>query len=129
MQKILLVNPPAFIEETYSRYAMGAPELPPLGLAYVASMVRQDHDVRILDCVARRMGLRQFCEEVRRWSPDIVAPIQEQMPLAGWTLTEEFTLGPLALLTFSGADSSVQVTVTLEASTQVVSVTILEVEP
>jgi len=73
MQKILLVNPPAFIEETYSRYAMGAPELPPLGLAYVASMVRQDHDVRILDCVARRMGLRQFCEEVRRWSPDIVA--------------------------------------------------------
>ncbi|HEY4666231.1 MAG TPA: hypothetical protein VIH26_02890 [Anaerolineales bacterium] len=59
----------------------------------------------------------------------VVQYYKDQMPLAGWTLTEEFTLGPLALLTFSGADSAVQVTVTLEASTQVVSVTILEVEP
>ena len=73
MQRILLVNPPAFIEETYSRYSMGAPELPPLGLGYVASMVRQEHEVRILDCVALRMGLMQFCSEVRRWKPDIVA--------------------------------------------------------
>jgi len=58
----------------------------------------------------------------------VVQFYQDQMPLAGWTLIEEFTLGPLALLTFSGADSTVQVTVTLEASTRVVSVAILEVE-
>lgn len=58
----------------------------------------------------------------------VVQFYKDQMPLAGWTQAEEFIVGPLALLTFSGADGTVQVTVTSDASTQVVSVVILEVE-
>ena len=72
-QKVLLVNPPAFIEDTYGSYEMGAPELPPLGLGYIASMIRQDHDVRMIDCVALRIGLQGFLAEVKRYGPDIVA--------------------------------------------------------
>lgn len=59
----------------------------------------------------------------------VVQFYKDQMPQAGWTLAEEFIVGPLALLTFSGADGTIQVTVTSDASTQVISVVILEIEP
>ena len=35
IMKIMLVYPPAQIEDTYSNFAFAAPVLPPLGLAYI----------------------------------------------------------------------------------------------
>ena len=79
IKKILLVYPPVKIYDYEIRnYA------PPLGLAYLAAVIEQDYDVKILDCVIEgkehkeggmlRLGLTD--EEIniiiRNYNPDVV---------------------------------------------------------
>lgn len=48
------------------------------------------------------------------------------MAAAGWTLTEEFSTGPLALLTFSGDTGTVQITLSLDEQAGTVDVGIIQ---
>jgi hypothetical protein len=59
---------------------------------------------------------------------DFEAVIQfykDQMPGAGWNLSDEIVMGSLALLTFNSGDRSAQVTVTYDQGSDQVSVAIL----
>ena len=72
MGKILLINPYGFV----SNYAKN-PNLdivaPPMGLAYVASVLEQNgHKVSILDCLAERSDRRDVELCVSNEKPDFV---------------------------------------------------------
>jgi len=45
---------------------------PPLSLAYLASMVREEHDVRILDAIATGLSFENVEREIRAFDPDVV---------------------------------------------------------
>ena len=67
--KILLIHPPtpSIIAEV-----LGA-KGPPLGLAYLASVVREEgHDVTILDALAEEISLVDVARRVRWYDPDVV---------------------------------------------------------
>ncbi len=46
--------------------------MPPLGLGYLASSVRYNHNVRILDCVKEGMDVKGFKAYVEKNSPDVI---------------------------------------------------------
>ena len=55
---ILLVNPPLTLQERYGAFASVGSQAPPLGLCYLAAMVRKaGHSVGILDAPAMDMDL------------------------------------------------------------------------
>ncbi len=60
--RILLVKPNASTDSI----------VPPLGLGYLAEQLRRDHDVAILNCLARDLNLTEFLGEVKRFVPDVV---------------------------------------------------------
>ncbi len=62
--RILLINPP-YRESTYTS--------PPLGIAYIASVLRkQGHEPRILDCPALGFSCRDIAEAVEKFQPGLV---------------------------------------------------------
>ena len=66
--KVLLVSPPT---ESALRRIMGTTG-PPLGLAYVASMVKDEHDVKIIDSIAEGYGKEDVATIIRNFDPDVV---------------------------------------------------------
>ena len=60
--KVLLVKP----------YNLSDHIQPSLGLGYLASSVRKDHDVKIVDCIKERVKPRDFHKVLDREKPDIV---------------------------------------------------------
>ncbi|MBU2637805.1 MAG: B12-binding domain-containing radical SAM protein [Nanoarchaeota archaeon] len=71
--KIMLVYPPAQVEDTYSNFSFAAPVLPPLGLAYLGAVLEKaGFDVKIVDCVAERLGYKELLEAIREYKPSIV---------------------------------------------------------
>ncbi len=71
--RILLVNPSIAKEEVYSKYSVGAPSLPPLGLCYLAAvLLRRGHEVIILDCAAEQIPISQLKRKVHEFLPDLV---------------------------------------------------------
>ena len=71
--RILLINPPATREETYSAFSFVAPNLPPLGLGYMAAYLRRaDHHVEIVDAVSQSVTEEGVRSIVRSAAPDIV---------------------------------------------------------
>jgi hypothetical protein len=58
----------------------------------------------------------------------VVQFYKDEMPAAGWTLTDEVALGSLALLSFENSDGTVQVSVSYDEGTDQVQVTILSGE-
>ncbi len=75
--KVLLVNPP-YEESVYSE--------PPLGLAYIAAMIEKDFTVKIFDCAVMGWGLKEYAEELKKFSPDVVG-ITATTPTVGITLS------------------------------------------
>ena len=70
--RVLLVNPSIAQAEVYAKYSAGAPVLPPLGLCYLAAaLLKEGHEVRILDCVAEKISLPGLQEEIRRFKPEV----------------------------------------------------------
>ncbi|MEW6614392.1 MAG: radical SAM protein [Thermodesulfobacteriota bacterium] len=80
--KVLLIQPPYTILKTESRFCQ-----PPLGLAYLASVLDKEHDVLILDCIAegfnnisvqnkdfKRYGLSEdkIKRRIQKINPDVV---------------------------------------------------------
>ncbi len=65
---VMLVSPPT---ESAVRRVMGE-TMPPLGLAYLASMVKDEHDVKIIDSIAEGYGREDVAKIIRDSDPDIV---------------------------------------------------------
>ncbi|HII61320.1 B12-binding domain-containing radical SAM protein [Pyrococcus horikoshii] len=66
--KILLVLPPT---ESAIKRVVGTTG-PPLGLAYLASMVREEHDVKIIDGLAEDLTFSDIAKIIKKFDPDIV---------------------------------------------------------
>jgi hypothetical protein len=56
---------------------------------------------------------------------EVVQFYRDEMATAGWTLTEEFVSGPIALLSFSGDTGSVQITIALDEGSGTIDVGII----
>ena len=69
--RVLLTLPPDI--HTLEIYKITGMKAPPLGLAYIASVLeREGHKVRILDTATLEMGFDEWLHEVKSWKPDIV---------------------------------------------------------
>jgi len=66
--EVLLISPPT---ESAVSEVMGTTG-PPLGLAYLASMVRDEHDVKIVDSTAEQLDKEDVAKKIKDWDPDIV---------------------------------------------------------
>ncbi|AEC52607.1 methyltransferase [Pyrococcus sp. NA2] len=66
--RILLILPPT---ESAIKRVVGTTG-PPLGLAYLASMVREEHDVKIIDGIAEDLTFSDVMKRIKRYDPDIV---------------------------------------------------------
>jgi radical SAM superfamily enzyme YgiQ (UPF0313 family) len=66
--KICLISPPY---NSAVKSVVGVSS-PPLGLAYIASMLRQDHDVKIIDSNILNYTIEDVEKELRSFYPDIV---------------------------------------------------------
>jgi len=66
--KVLLVSPPT---ESAVEKVVGTTG-PPLGLAYLASMVKDEHDVKIIDSIAEGYARKDVANVIKNFDPDIV---------------------------------------------------------
>jgi len=66
--KILLVSPPT---DSAIKRVVGTTG-PPLSLAYLASMVRDEHDVIIVDSIAEELTFDDVKERIKKFDPDVV---------------------------------------------------------
>ncbi len=66
--KVLLVSPPT---TSAVKSVVGATG-PPLGLAYLASMIREEHGVRIVDSLAEDFDHNDVEKIIKRYDPDVI---------------------------------------------------------
>ncbi|MEM3697753.1 MAG: radical SAM protein [Candidatus Bathyarchaeia archaeon] len=66
--KVCLISPP-YNSEAKSVVGVSSP---PLGLAYIASMLRQNHEVKIIDSNILNYSLEDVEREMRSFNPDVV---------------------------------------------------------
>lgn len=68
--KVTLVNPP----QTASKYKFMGVISPPLGIAYMAAVLRENNvNVNIIDASAEDMNFKEFQDEIINRKPDLVA--------------------------------------------------------
>ena len=71
--RVLLVSPPYDRRRVYSSMGFAAPIEPPLGLAFIAAMVRsRGFDVRLIDSTTLGYGLAELQRLVVDWRPQLV---------------------------------------------------------
>ena len=91
--RVCLINPPRIQPKSW-----GKPNVfQPLGIAYVAALLEEQHKVRIIDAPTEgrrnleqidgtkyRVGLKnqEIADKIRRWSPDLVGIT---IPFSGWS--------------------------------------------
>ncbi len=66
--RILLISPPTIS----AIKAIVGTTGPPLGLAYLASMVRDEHDVKIVDSLAENLSFEDVRKIIKKYDPDLV---------------------------------------------------------
>lgn len=66
--KILFVSPPT---DSAVKRVVGTTG-PPLSLAYLASMVRDEHDVKIVDSLAENLSFKDLRKIIKNFDPDVV---------------------------------------------------------
>jgi radical SAM superfamily enzyme YgiQ (UPF0313 family) len=66
--KVCLISPPY---NSAAESVVGITS-PPLGLAYIASMLRQNHEVKIIDSIILNYTLRDIEKELQTFNPDVV---------------------------------------------------------
>lgn len=66
--KIMLISPPT---DSAIKKVVGT-TAPPLGLGYLASMVRDEHDVIIVDSIAEELTFNDVRERIKKFDPDVV---------------------------------------------------------
>ena len=72
IMNILLIFPSQSGKERYGKLARSGTYLPPLGLAYLAAMLENAHQVRILDGSVMPVTPEALRSELRRFKPNIV---------------------------------------------------------
>ncbi len=73
MKKIVLVNPPLTLEERYGTLAKGGTSLPPLGLAILAAVIRQNSvSVGIVDAAVLNLSYNDTVREILKEEPNYV---------------------------------------------------------
>ncbi len=71
--RVCLISPPYDRQRVYSGMGFAAPIEPPLGLAFIAAMVRQrGFDVRLIDSTTEGYGLAELQQIVAQWQPHLV---------------------------------------------------------
>ena len=65
---VLLISPPTI---SAVKSVVGTTG-PPLGLAYLASMIREEHDVRIVDSLAEEFAYKDVEKVIKRYDPDVI---------------------------------------------------------
>src|SRR3990167_8740178 len=74
MVKLLLIQPNYRAIYSYAGSRTATPIYPPLGLAYLAAVVREGgHDVRILEANAHDLNHEQMKKAIHDYNPDFVA--------------------------------------------------------
>jgi len=63
--KILLVNP-------FKETSLGRQSFPPVGLGFLATMVREHYEVKILDCMSDCRNYQDFINQVKWYAPDLI---------------------------------------------------------
>jgi radical SAM superfamily enzyme YgiQ (UPF0313 family) len=76
--KIFILNPLLFTDELHGI----ARKRQPLELAYIASLLRGEHEIKLLDANALDLNLEQTTEEIKKFKPDIL--ILTSTPLDRW---------------------------------------------
>jgi len=66
--KVMLVQPNS---ASIVKIVLGTTS-PPLGLAYLASVLRPEHEVRIIDGLTLDYGAKELKRELKRYEPDVV---------------------------------------------------------
>lgn len=70
--KVLLINPSTF-RSAYGEYAEAGGKNPPMGLLYLAAVLRQNNiPVEILDAEIKNLTLAETMAEIKRKRPDII---------------------------------------------------------
>jgi len=73
LPKIIFVNPPLRGNARYGNLASAGAYMPPLGLGFLASTVREKNfEVKILDCEALRLNIKQTVECILSFQPSYV---------------------------------------------------------
>lgn len=71
--KILLINPPASLKETWGELAEVGNEQQPLGIAYIAAVLENEgHEVQIIDAPPLKYSIEDIVRVVCRLRPDII---------------------------------------------------------
>lgn len=71
--RVLLVSPPIERRRVYGRFFRVAPNLPPLGICYLASILLQDgHQVEVADCSGERKTWGDLRKRIEGFSPHVV---------------------------------------------------------
>lgn len=70
--KILLISPPQPGAARYGKLAAAGSYLPPLGLASLAAMVRDQHEVRIVDGTVEAVTMAGLEKLIADWRPEVV---------------------------------------------------------
>tara|TARA_Y100000034_G_scaffold126632_1_gene178126 strand:- start:236 stop:1636 length:1401 start_codon:yes stop_codon:yes gene_type:complete len=74
MTKLLLIQPNYRLVYSYAGSETATPIYPPLGLAYIAAVVREKNfDVKILEANAHNLTYEQIQQEIKNYNPDYIA--------------------------------------------------------
>ena len=65
--KVLLILPPSY---SIIKALVGT-SWAPLGLGYLASVLKEEHEVGLIDCVVNDMSFEDLRPEIKRFDPDI----------------------------------------------------------
>ena len=72
-QKVLLINPSSDLISQNHFFLQFAKPIPPAGLGYIASVLRQDGvNVRIIDQYAEKISLNKLLDVIKAYKPDII---------------------------------------------------------
>jgi len=66
--KILLISPPT---DSVIKRVVGTTG-PPLGLAYLASMIKDEHDVAIIDSIVENLNFEMARKKIKKFDPDVI---------------------------------------------------------
>ena len=73
--RILLLTPPIGQENIYGYYSSGSPNLPPLGLCYIASFLQKHNkqsEIKIVDCLSEKISLTELKEKIKKYEPQLI---------------------------------------------------------